>query len=62
MSFEQSIVIGKVGTIPELSMSGFGFNFSFDSVYSISIILFIIVLIEIIKLGKVLKEENELRI
>lgn len=63
MNFSKSIVVVDVGSdIGELTSTGFGLTFDLNLLYLISVVIFIVVLIEIIKAGKILKEENDLMI
>lgn len=62
MKTKSSISLIGNGPINELLVKGFGFTFNFELLYILSLALFIIVLVEIIKVGKLIKDESDLTI
>lgn len=63
MSFSRTMVAHNVnGGIPELTSTNFGLIFNLNTVYLIAIVIFIVVLIQIIKIGNDIREENALTI
>lgn len=56
------MLYGVNSKVPEVSIFKVGFIFNMETIYFISIIVFITILIQVIKIGKNIKEENDLTI
>ena len=57
-----TVLYGVNSKVPEVSIFKFGVTFNMETIYFISIIVFITILIQVIKIGKNIKEENDLTI
>ena len=57
-----TVLYGVNSKVPEVSIFKVGFIFNMETIYFISIIVFITILIQVIKIGKNIKEENDLTI
>ncbi|MDB2088347.1 DUF2975 domain-containing protein [Clostridium paraputrificum] len=57
-----TVLYGVNSKLPEVSIFKLGITFNMEIIYFISIIVFITILIQVIKIGKNIKEENDLTI